>query len=78
MKRGGVVKKKRPVWRLKYMKVQYNIHLVHLWSTLCRETKGGEGAREEEERREGWAMREVDGKGGRDHIVFPFKIALMV
>lgn len=45
------------------------------------ETKGGNGA-VEEERGEGWAagggQREVDGREGRDHFALPFRMAFMV
>lgn len=47
--------------------------------SLCTETKGGEGAVEEERAGpQGERGREVDGKGRRDHFVFPFRMAFMV
>lgn len=57
------------------------IHLVHLLALCVYRNKGRGGAEEEEEkerRRPGQRGREVDGKGGRDHFVFPFRIAFMV
>lgn len=48
---------------------------------MFTETKGGDGAVEEEEkerRRPGQRGRKVDGKGGRDHFVFPFRMVFIV
>lgn len=48
---------------------------------MFTETKGGDGAVEEEEnerRKPGQRGREVDGKGGRDHFVFPFRMVFIV
>lgn len=48
---------------------------------MFTETKGGDRAVEEEEkerRRPGQRGREVDGKGGRDHSVFPFRMVFIV
>lgn len=48
---------------------------------MFTETKGGDGAVQEEEkerRRPGQRGREVDGKGGRDHSVFPFRMVFIV
>lgn len=48
---------------------------------MFTEIKGGDGAGEEEEkerRRLGQRGREVDGKGGRDHFEFPFRVAFIV
>lgn len=48
---------------------------------MFTETKGGDGAVQEEEkerRRPGQRGREVDGKGGRDYSVFPFRMVFIV
>lgn len=64
------------------MKQSYKIHLVHLLALCVYRNKGRGWAEEEEEekerRRPGQRGREVDGKGGRDHFVFPFRIAFIV
>lgn len=62
----------------------WSSHIKYTWSiywhSVFTETKGGDGAEEEEEkeRRLGQRGREVDGRGGRDHAMFPFRIAFIV